>query len=182
MPTRLRTAVLLALLAVFFFNTCVFGTVLSAKLYVHQQEQLEKIRNKKHKNIIELRIARELVELPNMQFQWKKDWEFCWQGEMYDIEESFLDGDVWVFAVEHDTKEDLLRRKMDRNAQDETNKRNTQLKKNLKCGSEYFETIEYTIATCAHEAALPGTVQPSLAVAYRSIPHPPPWFIATSAT
>lgn len=181
MPTRLRTAVLLALLAVFFFNTCVFGTVLSARLYLHQQAQAEKIKTKKHKNLIELRIDRALVESPNAQFQWKKDWEFCWEGEMYDIEESHLEGNVWVFAVEHDTKEDILRKKMERHSQDETNKRNTQSKKNLKCGSEYFERVEYNIVSTAYEPIPSGTVQSSPAVAHRSVPHPPPWFIAFTA-
>lgn len=174
MPSRLKSAFLLSLLAVFFFNTCVFGVVLSTELYLHQQAQLDKIKNKKHKDIIELRIDKQFVESRNEQFQWEKDWEFRWQGEMYDIEDSYLDGNTWVFFVKHDTKEDMLRKKMDRHAQDENTKRNSQLKKNLK-GSEFFEeyilpvhVLNYVQVYSTEPVFIYRTVHPS-------IPDPPPW-------
>jgi hypothetical protein len=174
MPSRLRSAAILCLLAVFFFNTCVFGLALSAELYLHQRTQLEKIKNKKHKDILELRIDRSLIELRNEQFQWEKDWEFRWQGEMYDIEDSYLDGNMWVFHVKHDTKEDMLRKKMERHAQDENTKRNSQLKKNLK-GSEYFEPERELILTFHIQNA--DKSQPLLITssAHPSLPDPPPW-------
>jgi hypothetical protein len=175
MPSRLTSAFLLILLAVFFFNTCVFGVALSTELYLHQQAQLEKIKNKKHKDIIELRISRELVETANAQFQWKKDWEFCWQNEMYDIEESHLEGDEWVFFVKHDTHEDKLRKKMERHAQDETTKRDTQSKKNLKCGSEFFERIEFCVFNTDERIQGQTEAASSYTVAHRSLPDPPPW-------
>jgi hypothetical protein len=177
MPFKARSFVLLTLLAVFFFNTSAFGAVLSVQLYFHQQLQLEKIKNKKHKDINELRISRNLVESQNEKFQWEKNWEFRWMGEMYDIEDSYTDGDVWVFHVKHDTREDMLRKKMERNAQDETNARDTQSKKNLKCGSEYFESYEYTTYL---RSSLCDPVQEMKSVvmkAHNALPDPPPWFI-----
>lgn len=175
MPSRLTSTILLTLVAVFFFNTSVFGVVLSTELYLHQQAQLEKIRNKKHKDILELRIAQELVESCNEQFQWEKDWEFRWQGEMYDIEDSYVDGNTWVFFVKHDTKEDMLRKKMDRHAQDENTKRNKELKKNLKAGSEFFERHEFQI--CSYKRSLEEHAKPVafFISIHRSISDPPPW-------
>ncbi len=174
MPLRLKSAVLLAFCAVFFFNTSVFGVVLSAELYVHQLAQLEKIKKKKHKDIIELRIDKQLVESRNEQFQWEKDWEFRWLGEMYDIEDSFLDGETWVFFVKHDTKEDMLRKNMDRHAQDENTKRNAQLKKNLK-GTEYFEQVAFVVQLYTEAILQSPEPESNLGSIHSVIPDPPPW-------
>lgn len=177
MPTRLICSVSFVLLTVFFFNVCVFGVVLSAQLYVHQQEQQEKIKNKKQKEIIELRISRQLVDEPNTEFQWVKNWEFRWQGEMYDIESTVIEGDVYVFSVKHDSEEDILRKKMERHAQDETTQRNKQLKKNLKCGSEFFQRVEFSIL---NSPPFPFPVTQTLQVpaqGHREIQDPPPWYI-----
>lgn len=175
MPARLTSVVLLTLLAVFFFNVCVFGLILSTELYLHHEAQLDKIKNKKHKEVIELRIDRKLTETWNAQFQWEKSWEFCWNGEMYDIEDSYLEGDVWVFMVKHDTKEDILRKKIERSAEDETNKRNTQSKKNLKCGSEYFERFEFGMIINVPLLQFNGESATGLMIAHRALPDPPPW-------
>jgi hypothetical protein len=175
MPVRLRSVVLLTLLAVFFFNVCVFGLAFSAQLYFHQQAQLDKIKNKKHKDVMELRIPRMLVEQRNTQFQWKKSWEFCWLGEMYDIEDSHLENGEWVFSVKHDTQEDILRKKMERTAEDHTNKRNSQSKKNLKCGSEYFEHFGFVIISIQHVPQFSMGTAPALLLAHSALPDPPPW-------
>ncbi len=177
MPTRLVTAVAFLLLTVFFFNVCAFGVLLSAELYLHQQEQKDKIKNKKHKEIVELRISRELVEEKNAEFQWVKNWEFRWHGEMYDIEDSHLEGDEYVFEVKHDSQEDMLRKKIERHAQDETNKRNSQSKKNLKCGSEFFEHRELVIDNNLQTVLLSSSPPTSLAAAHRVIHDPPPWLV-----
>jgi hypothetical protein len=173
MPTRLISAISLVLLTVFIFNVCIFGVMLSAQLALHQQEQLEKIRNKKKKAIIELRIQRHLVEERNSNFQWVKDWEFRWLGEMYDIEDSYLDGNTWVFHVKHDTKEDMLRKQIERHAQDENKKREAQAKKNLKCG-EYFEDFTLRLVNDAQCSIRLPEWQASLALPHRSPPYSPP--------
>lgn len=175
MPTRLVSAVALLLLTVFFFNVCAFGVLLSAELHLHQQEQKDKIKNKKQKEIVELRISRELVEEKNSEFQWVKNWEFRWHGEMYDIEDSKVDGDEYVFEVKHDSEEDMLRKKIERHAQDETNKRNSQSKKNLKCGSEFFECTELVIDNNRQTVLLSSSSVLSLASAHRVIHELPPW-------
>lgn len=177
MPTRLICCVSFVLLIVFFFNVCAFGVVLSAQLFVHQQEQQDKIKNKKHKEIIELRINRELVEVNNSEFQWLKNWEFRWHGEMYDIENTFIEGDEYVFSVKHDSEEDILRKNLERHAQDETTQRNKQLKKNLKCGSEFFQRVEFSIL---NSPPIPFRTTQTLLIpvqGHREIQDPPPWNI-----
>lgn len=174
MPARFLSALSLVLLTVFVFNVCVFGVVLSAQLALHQQEQQEKINNKKKKAIVELRIPRGLTEQHNSDFQWVKDWEFRWLGEMYDIEDSFLDGDTWVFHVKHDTKEDMIRKQIERHAQDENKKRESQAKKNLKCGSEFFEQLESGFYLQAvHPVALCECI-PALSPGFDARPFAPP--------
>lgn len=176
MHARLRSAVLLSLLAVFCFNVCVFGLVLAAQLHFHQQAQHSRIKTEKHKEIVELRIDRTLVETPNAQFQWKEEHEFCWNGEMYDVEESFLEKDVWVFIAEHDSKEDNIRKQL--HSEDEAHKakkRNTPSKKNSKSGPEYFE--QPALAVNIHPPALHQNKEgeAALMIAHNALPDPPPW-------
>lgn len=177
MHSRFKSAVLLTLLTVFFFNTSLFGVALSTELYLHQLAQQEKIRNKKHKDIIELRIPKVLVENSNYEFQWEKSWEFRWHGEMYDIEDSRLEGDTWVYFVKHDSKEDILRKKMERHAQDETNKRNSQSKKNLKSGSEFFERFDYTVMIPFSGIVVSCEQKSFRVAAHPTVPDPPPWLV-----
>lgn len=177
MPNRLISTISFFMLTVFFFNVCVFGVLLSAELTVHQQEQKDKIKNKRPKEIIELRISRELVEKTNAEFQWVKNWEFRWHGEMYDIEKSVVTDDEYVFSVKHDSEEDMLRKKIERNAQDQQNSRNEQSRKNLKCGSEFFEIVDFKIllseqvidrSWCSFTVATAG---------FGPCPDPPPWMV-----
>lgn len=178
MSARLRSAVLLSLLAVFFFNVCVFGLVLTAQLHLHQQSQHSRSKTKKHKEIVELRIDRKLVETTNAQFQWKEEHEFCWNGEMYDVEESFLEEDVWVFIAEHDSKEDHIRKQLDtENGEHKAKKRNTPSKKNSKSGPEYFE--QPVIAVHIHHPALHQNKEgeAELMFAHNALPDPPPWVL-----
>lgn len=161
------------LLVMFVFNTCVFGLFLSARLHFHHYAQQSQPKSKKP--VIELRIPAVLVESHNNEFVWVKDWEFRFHGEMYDIEHSYKADDVWVFACKHDTKEDKIRKQIERENKQQNEQRDSRSKKNFKVGSDYF--------TCTFELLIPQTYQArnipvcasALNIAHRSIPDPPPW-------
>jgi hypothetical protein len=163
------------LLALFLFNVCIFGIVLSARLHFHQLSEESK-RHKSPKEVVELRIPAALVDSPNEEFQWMKNWEFRYRGEMYDIVESHREGNMWVFACKHDTKEDMLRKHMERQAQDNNAERNSQSKKNLKIVGEFI-TYASPLPLCriSFACSIPESAE-RMTSAHRSIPDPPPWF------
>lgn len=126
---------------------------------------------------MELRIDETLVEHHNSEFAWKKDWEFQYHGEMYDVVDSHKEGTTWVFACKHDTKEEILKNRATREAKRNQQDRETQAKKNFKVGSDYV-TVSCDKLNFTASSTIPvRNTSQEFSVAHRSVPHPPPWVI-----
>ena len=163
------------LLVMFVFNTCVFGLFLSARLHFHQYAQHSQQKSKKP--IIELRIPAQLVESRNDEFVWVKDWEFRYHGEMYDIERSTKAGSEWIFACKHDTKEDKIRKQIERENKHQNEQRDCRSKKNIKVVTEYFAQNSFLFVPETSEVEVIVAYVSAIRISHRSIPDPPPWFV-----
>lgn len=158
---------------VFVFNTCVFGVLLTARLHFHQYAQSTKPRSKKP--VIELVIPAAIVETQNAEFEWVKDWEFRYHGEMYDIEHSRKSGTDWVFACKHDSKEDHIRKQIEREKNQQEQQRDSRSKKNFKVGSDYFACSFELLIPHHYDARNIPVCASALRSPHRSLPDPPPW-------
>ncbi len=175
MPARLISFTSGFLLVMFVFNTCIFGLFLSARLYFHQYAQHNQPKSKKP--IVELRIPTKLVESCNDEFVWVKDWEFRYHGEMYDIEHSSKAGSEWIFACKHDTKEDKIRKQIERENKHQNEQRDSRSKKNIKVVTEYFAQNSTLVAPETSEVEVILAYVSAFRISQRSIPDPPPWIV-----
>lgn len=169
-----RKATILGIALVFFFNTCVFGVLFTAELYWHKSEQMRELGSHSE-SVQEMILPASVVDGNTGEFLWKKNWEFSYKGEMYDVVSSEKSGDEYVMLVKHDTKEEKLLRKAKRQAEHERKAREEQAKKNLKVN---------VIISTDNQIALPVIVfsernipqrQPVICASHRTLPDPPPW-------
>lgn len=161
------------LLVLFVFNTCVFGLFLSARLVLHHTEQRKSHHSEEE--ILTLRIDANLVEQSNDEFVWVKDWEFRYHGEMYDLEGSSKEGNVWIFHCKHDAKEDILRKQIDRANKYGDHQRDDRSKKNVKVNKEYFAHSSNFVNTPSTELRNIPAYLPPICTIYRAVSDPPPW-------
>jgi hypothetical protein len=174
MLSAVRKTTVLTLALVFFFNTCAFGVLFAAEIHWHQLEQFKELSLKKE-NTQQMVLPAELVENGGAQFQWKKNWEFCYNGEMYDVVTSVKNGDSYTMLVKHDTKEEKLIRKAERQAEHERKARESQAKKNLKVNILIADVHQYTLPSLIFSERNIPQRQPVICASHRTLPDPPPW-------
>lgn len=162
------------MLALFVFNSCLFGVILAAELYLHQLKTSSNLHSSEEE-VSELRISKSIVEHGNQDFVWIKNWEFQFHGEMYDIVKSHIENEEYVFNVKHDKKEDIIRRHAEREAKHNNDTRDSRSKKNVKVAGEYFYKLEYSIWSIGLPIASKIFYNGDITVAHRSLPDPPPW-------
>jgi hypothetical protein len=174
MLTNARKAVVLGIALVFFFNTCVFGVLFTVELYWHRLDQLRSL-NSGHGSIEQMIIPAEVAEGSSPDFFWKKNWEFSYYGEMYDVVSSRKTGDKYVMLVKHDTKEEKLLRKAQRQAEQERKSREEQAKKNLKVNLIIASDNETSLPVLVYSEREIPQRQPLICESHRTLPDPPPW-------
>lgn len=174
MLTNARKAVVLGIALVFFFNTCVFGVLFTGELYWHKLDQLRTL-NSGHGSIEQMIIPAEVAEGNSPDFFWKKNWEFSYNGEMYDVVSSRKTGDKYVMLVKHDTKEEKLLRKAQRQAEHERKTREEQAKKNLKVNLIIASDNVVALPVLVYSERNIPQRQPVICASHRTLPDPPPW-------
>lgn len=174
MLTGARKAVVLGIALVFFFNTCVFGVLFTSELYWHKLDQLRSL-NSAHGSIEQMIIPAEVAEGNKPDFFWKKNWEFSYKGEMYDVVSSTKTGDKYVMIVKHDTKEEKLIRKAQRQAEQERKSREEQAKKNLKVNLIIASDNVTALPVLVYSERNIPQRQPVICESHRTLPDPPPW-------
>lgn len=176
MYPRWMTSVAFGLLLVFVFNTCLFGVALSVILHLHKTEAHTSL-HQPSKEVMELRISADVIEHPSAVFHWEKEWEFEYRGEMYDVVDSRKEGDVYVYACKHDSREEILKKRADREAKRNTDNRDTQSKKHLKLGGEYLPVTHAPAFPVVHELIHGWKTILVSSVSQREVPDPPPWVV-----
>ncbi len=169
-----RKATILGIALVFLFNTCVFGVLFTAELYWHQSEQLRELGSHSE-SVQELILPASVVDGESDEFQWKKNWEFSYKGEMYDVVSSEKSGDNYIMLVKHDTKEEKLLRKAKRQAEHDRKEREEQAKKNLKVNLIISSVNESTLPVIVFSERNIPQRQPVICESHRTLPDPPPW-------
>jgi hypothetical protein len=169
-----RRSILLGIALVFFFNTCLFGVLFTGELYFHKLEQLQNL-SQRNGQTLTMVIASSIVDGSTDEFHWKKDWEFEYKGEMYDVVTSEKSGDKYVFVVKHDRKEEKILRKAKRQAEHERKQRQAEAKKNLKVNLVYTGLVKFDFSNNqSTERNIPQR-QPVICESHRTLPDPPPW-------